>query len=185
MSRAGFVLVGGKSSRMGRDKALLPFGGKVLAQHIATLVQAAAGSSTLIGDPERYAVLGYPVRADLYPRCGPIGGIATALRITTADWNLVVACDMPALTAAVLNIMLQKLDQTDADCIVPTGISGPEPVCAVYHRRSLPHLEQAMRDGRLKMREVILDLKPELVPVPDPTVFANLNTPDDLLTLQA
>ena len=64
-SRAGFVLAGGRSSRMGRDKALLPLDGHTLVDHIAGLVQRAAGNVTLIGPPERYATLGYPVIPDL------------------------------------------------------------------------------------------------------------------------
>ncbi len=185
MSRAGFVLVGGRSSRMRRDKALLPWTGGTLAEHVAALVQAAAGSVTLIGDPVRYGSLGYAVEADHYPRCGPIGGIATALRITGADWNLVVACDMPALTRAALEVLLARAAQTSAGCVIPTGSSGPETVCAIYHRRTLSQLEQAMRDGRLKMRDVVLDLQPEFVTAPDPAVFANINTPEDLLTFKA
>src|SRR5205814_2477042 len=64
MKRAGFVLVGGKSSRMGRDKALLPFQGSTLLEHIALHVAAAAGSVTLIGEPDKYRRLGFPVLTD-------------------------------------------------------------------------------------------------------------------------
>ena len=71
--------MGGRSSRMGRDKALLPFRGGALAQSVARAVSATAGSVTLVGDPERYGGLGYAVIADIYPGEGPLGGILTAL----------------------------------------------------------------------------------------------------------
>jgi len=100
---AGFVLTGGSSLRMGRDKALLPIGGSALVERTAERVRAAAGSVTLIGAPSRYAHLGLAVAPDLIADCGPIGGLYTALKMTSADWNLVVACDMPGVTAAFLD----------------------------------------------------------------------------------
>src|SRR6058998_1400393 len=97
-SRAGFVLVGGRSSRMGRDKACLPLQGRTLLEHVAAAVAAAAGSVTLVGSPERYQNLGFRVIADSLPGCGPLGGIHTALGASPADWNLIVACDMPGIS---------------------------------------------------------------------------------------
>src|SRR5258708_4089918 len=93
----GFLLAGGRSSRMGRDKALLPFGSSTLAAHIATQIRDAAGNVTILAPPERYAHLGLPVLADAIPNCGPLGGLYTALQSTTADWNVLVACDLPRI----------------------------------------------------------------------------------------
>src|SRR5579862_7372387 len=92
---AGFVLVGGLSARMDSDKALLGVGGSTLVDQIASRVRAAAGNVTLIGPPENYASSGYNVIADRVTGCGPLGGVFTALSVTTAEWNLIVACDLP------------------------------------------------------------------------------------------
>src|ERR1700730_18212286 len=94
---AGFVLCGGRSSRMGRDKGLLPIDGRALVERTAERVRAAAGSVTLIGSPERYAHLGLPVAPDLIPDCGPIGGLYTALKMTHAEWDLLVARAIPGV----------------------------------------------------------------------------------------
>src|SRR5258708_38261336 len=82
MRHAGFVLVGGKSSRMGRDKALLAWNGATLAQHAARIVAEVCGSTALVGDPVRDGSLGYPVFADRFPGCGPIGGGAAPLWVS-------------------------------------------------------------------------------------------------------
>src|SRR4051812_45370219 len=135
VSRAGYVLAGGRSSRMGRDKALLPFRGGGLAESIARSVRLAAGSAVVVGRAE---LAGYPAIPDIYPGEGPLGGILTALRHSRAYWNLIVACDMPELTPAFLAELLDAADNADADALLPAGPSGRlEPLCAVYHRRAL------------------------------------------------
>ena len=180
MRHTGFVLVGGKSSRMGRDKALLHWNGTTLAQHAARIVAEACGGAALVGDPTRYGSLGYRVFADRFPGCGPIGGIATALTVSNADWSLVTGCDMPALTAETLRGLLSETARTGGECIVPLGASGPEALCAVYHRACLPKLEKAISGGRFRMRDVVKELQPRFIAGMDPAMFANLNTPEDL-----
>jgi len=178
MRWAGFVLTGGRSSRMGEDKALLLFDGAPLLKHQADVVREAAGSVALIGDPARYSQLGYPAYPDRTPGCGPAGGIATALSLGAADWNLVVACDMPRLNAPVLRLLLNKTDNSGAWSIVPIGPGGePEPLGAVYHAACGPVLDRAIRGKRFKMRDLVRELKPLYVTGIDPACFANANTP--------
>lgn len=179
MRHTGFVLVGGKSSRMGRDKALLPWNGTTLAQHMAKVVAEAAGSAALIGDSAHYRSLGYPVFPDRFPGHGPISGIATALAISPAEWSLITACDMPILTAGTLRLLLDETAVTDRKCIIPLGPTGPEPSCAVYHRECLPALEAAISEARFRMRDVVTELDARYVAGIDPHCFANLNTPED------
>src|SRR5271155_5483314 len=92
---SGFVLAGGRSSRMGRDKTLLPVKGGTLIQQVAWSVLHAAGDVTIVAPPERYAALGSPVIADRLPGCGPLGGGFSSLSTPHSDWNLIAACDMP------------------------------------------------------------------------------------------
>ena len=180
MLRAGFVLVGGKSTRMGRDKALLPWSGRTLAEHVAGTVARVVPRVALIGAPERYNGLGYEVQADLFPNCGPIGGIATALKVSPAEWNLVVACDMPAISEVQLQMLLAAAERSNGNCVIPVSESGPEPVCAVYHQRCLPALEDAIAARRFRMRDVVHELRADLIAVADPGFARNVNTPEDL-----
>src|SRR6516162_9227963 len=103
---SAFILSGGASSRMGRDKGLLKISGQPLIVRIARLAEPLVSSVVIVGPPERYGTLGLRVIAD---RAfgdrgensilqGPLAGIATALAATSTPWNLILACDLPYLT---------------------------------------------------------------------------------------
>jgi len=165
---------------MGRDKALLPFRGTTLVEHVAQTVREATGSVALIGDPDRIGHLGLPVFADQVSSCGPASGIYTALELTQTDWNLIVACDMPAVSVEILRqLLLQAETTTERNCIAATGRSGqPEPLCAVYHRRCLPALARAIENGQVRMRDLVGEIGASLMPVPS-WALANVNTPGE------
>jgi molybdenum cofactor guanylyltransferase len=185
MQASGFVLAGGGSTRMGRNKALLPFHGMTLVEHIAGIVREAAGSVTLIGDPGQLGYLGLPVIPDQIAGRGPAGGIETALTMTTTDWNLIAGCDMPGLTCDILLRLLGRAALTTTNCVAAAVSDGePEPLCAVYHRRCLPVVDRAIRENRLKMKNLLAELGAELVPV-DPAAIANANTPGEWAEFEA
>ena len=183
MSHAGFVLVGGASTRMGRDKALLPFRNTVLADHVASQVEAAADSATLVGDPEQYAHLGRPVIPDLRAGRGPLGGIEAALAASAADWNLIVACDMPGISVPVLIALLEEAIHSESDCVLPqSGSRLPEPLCAVYHRRCLPAIVCALDKNLNKVTDSLSELRVKHWKAPETGWDNNLNTPEDWQT---
>jgi molybdopterin-guanine dinucleotide biosynthesis protein A len=177
-------LVGGRSSRMGRDKALLPFRGGALAQSVARVVCEAAGSATLIGDPGRYSALGYAVIPDLYPGEGPLGGILTALSNSAnqnlAEWNLIVACDMPQLDVEMLRGLIRIASGCEADALLPVGPAGrPEPLCALYHRRCLAAFEGIFATGIRKVTTALETVRTMRLPVAEVSCFQNVNTPEE------
>jgi molybdopterin-guanine dinucleotide biosynthesis protein A len=179
MEASGFVLAGGKSSRMGRDKATLPYGGATLAFHMAALVRQAVGTVAILGDPERYGALGYPVYPDVVPGCGPMGGVFTALSVTSTDWNLIAACDMPSLSSTIFRTLLERASKSRAECVAASGPSGePEPLCAVYHRDCLPALQREIEDKRFRMKVLLTELRTETVSVAS-LALVNLNTPEE------
>jgi len=179
-SRAGFVLVGGRSSRMGRDKARLPLHGKTLVEHVASAVAEAAGSVTLVGAPDRYQSLGFPILPDSRPGAGPLAGIHTALSASRADWNLIAACDMPVISAPFLQSLLAAAESSAADCLIPSGASGlPEPLCAVYHSRCRAAIQAALDRGVRKVMDGLAGLRIATRSVPDSDWFRNVNTPEE------
>ncbi len=162
---------------MGSNKALLPYRGSTLVQHAAEAVRQAAGSVALIGDPAAFRALDYAVYPDRWPGCGPLGGVFTALSVSQHEWSLVVACDMPGISADALKTLIGRAAGSRARVVAGAEPGGdPEPLCAVYHCGCLPELARAIRDKRLKMRDLLLELGVDVQPLDHPALV-NVNTP--------
>jgi molybdenum cofactor guanylyltransferase len=178
MRAAGFVLVGGRSLRMGQDKALLQRSSGLLVEEVAEQVRAAAGSVALIGDPQRYRHLSYECLPDRHPGLGPLAGIEAALLSRRGDRNLVVACDMPGLQSAWLRRLLAESSETDSLCTVLVDGDGViHPLCAVYRSDCFPAIQSAIRERRLKLQDVVDELAPRMVAISQPV--SNVNTPEE------
>jgi molybdenum cofactor guanylyltransferase len=192
VSTAGFILAGGKSSRMGVDKGLLEIAGVPMIARAARLVESAVGSPVvLVGTPEKYRGLGLRAIADDWPGCGPLGGIATALRASGAEWNLIVACDLPYLTREWLQYLLQRACDSAEEAVVarnltPANRRGAEPLCAMYHKGGEPELRRALQRGVRKVTDGLAELRVEMIEPAkwkgfdsDGLLFKNVNTPAD------
>jgi molybdopterin-guanine dinucleotide biosynthesis protein A len=165
---------------MGQDKAMLPVGSGVLITRIAGVVAAAAGSVALVGDPARYSETGFSVIADLYPGFGPVGGIVTALSNSSAEWNLVVACDMPGVTVEFLASLLAVAAGSEAQCVIPVTPDGRQhPLCAVYRRSALAVLTAAVDRDIHRLLSAIKALSIHFLHVPVHDGLINVNTPDE------
>lgn len=187
-----FILSGGSSSRIGADKALLELAGQPLLLRAARLLDPLVASVTVIGDPTRYASLGLAVVPDDMAGLGPLGGIATALRISAMPWNLVVACDLPYLTAAWLEFLVARALASRADALLPESDRGPEPLCAMYHARCAPAISAALERGVRKVTDGLAGLVIETLPPvawkafdSGGGLFKNMNSPDDYAEARA
>ena len=187
MDRAwtGVILVGGRSSRMGRDKALMEFEGRTLLDRTIQLLRPHVREVLVIGDPAKYAPAHATVRPDGQPGKGPLGGVVTALACARYDRLLVLACDMPAINDRLLVQLKRELDR-GSDIVVPRHEGSTEPLAAAYHRRAIDALEECLRNDVLKMSEAIARAKHDhldIVPGTDgwpPDLFRNINAPGDL-----
>lgn len=159
---------------MGRDKARLPFRGATLLEAVRAAVLSAAGSAVVVGRPD---LGGIP---DLYPGEGPLGGILTALHHTSAEWNLVAACDLPELTADLLRGLLDAAEAQACDALLPHPPGGlPEPLCAVYHRSALPAIEARFQQGVRKVTLAVEGLRVVHLEIGEALHFQNVNTLED------
>jgi molybdenum cofactor guanylyltransferase len=207
-----FILAGGKSSRMGRDKTLLELEGEPLVQRAANLVRPLVSEVTLVISappslaPEgtnRDSTFGLPTVADNWPDAGPLGGIATALAAATSPWCLILACDMPFLTAEWLAFLLGRIDQIESqttasqngressqqfDVIIPETSRGLEPLCAVYRSKCAPTVATELNRGVRKVTDAFANLNLKRISESewrhfsiDGNLFGNLNSWQDYL----
>ena len=184
---AGFILAGGRSSRMGRDKAMLEIDGVTMLDRAVRLERSAGISAAVVGSPAEFARR-RDIRtiADDWPGAGPLGGIATALRARHAAWNLVIACDMPYLTKQWLEFLLQRAGMANVEAIVPMNTGGAEPLCAAYHQHAEPAIRQALKNGIRKVTDALAQLQIDYVERgewkafdSDGLLFKNMNRPAD------
>ena len=183
---AGFILVGGASSRMGVNKALLEISGASLLHRTARLLQPLVTDVTVIGPPEFYSQMGLRILPDDRPGLGPLGGIATALRVSSSPWNLIVGCDLPYLTGEWLHFLLRRALASSADALLPETARGPEPLCAIYNRRCLASILAAIERNNLKITQGLSACVVESIPQAEwkafdsgGRLFKNMNVPAD------
>jgi molybdopterin-guanine dinucleotide biosynthesis protein A len=182
----GFILVGGKSRRMGSDKARLQWAGKPLALRAAELLAPHVRDVTLLGQTERYADLGLTVLPDAWPDRGPLGAICTGLLNASCEWSIFLACDLPLLSDRVIRLIAAHAINTNSDAVVPHIFGGWQPLCAAYRSSCRVAFEKALDEGRLSIQNLLREIKvdaltPEIMANAgiDSNEFANINTPQD------
>ena len=185
MSVSAAIMAGGKSRRMGQDKAWIELDGEPLIERVADVLGQVADEVIVVANEPRYASLGLRVVKDQYPDGGALGGIATGVGAATHDTVLVAACDMPFLSADVWRMLLGHAGE--ADVVIPRVGGEYETLHALYTKACLPHMARALAENRLRViaffdqvRVLAID-EPELRAVdPDLRSFTNVNTPEEL-----
>lgn len=149
-----FVLAGGLSTRMGRDKALIELGGRPLIEHALGKLRGLGFSPRIVGSREDLAVFA-PVIPDIHPQAGPLGGIEAALAASDSTQNLFLAVDLPWLPAQFLRWMIDRAEETDALATIPRLQGQPQPLCAVYSSALLPHAQAALAAHDAKVTNAV------------------------------
>ena len=184
---AAFILAGGKSTRMGTDKAFITLDGRTLLARALDSARSVATDVQIVGDPEKFAAFG-PVVEDIFRGCGPLGGIHAALRASRMNLNLILAVDLPFVSPQLLQYLVTRArNAPDALVTVPHSRSGWQPLCAVYRPQFADFAENALRKGRYKIDVLFDESRAEVIEEGDfesagfPTnMFRNLNTPEEL-----
>lgn len=180
-----FVLAGGKSSRMGADKALLEVAGKTLLQRTLELARAVSEDVRIVGARAKFKEFA-PVVEDKYSNRGPLGGIHSALASTTSDCNLILAVDLPFLEKRFLQHLVTEALASDAVVTLPRAGGGLQPLCAVYRREFAVLAEQALAAGRNKIDTLFAQTSVRIMEEDELARFAfsaamfdNLNTQEE------
>jgi molybdopterin-guanine dinucleotide biosynthesis protein A len=196
----GFVLAGGASTRMGRDKALLEIGGRPLVEIALCLLRGMGVEPRICGtrpDLARFAV----VVPDNHPGCGPLAAIEAALSVSGSELNVFLPVDVPLLPGFFLRWMMERAEATKTVATIPLLAGRAQPLCAVYSRRLLHGIQDAIAAGQYKMMAAIASaagllgeridqfevesvaaaLIPKIWPACPPVQqwFRNINTPED------
>ena|SRR5271157_1292141 len=196
LSRVGFLLAGGKSSRMGAntDKAFLDFAGQTLLDRALGVMGAVCGRVTIVGDPAKFAKFGSVV-ADIFPGCGPLGGIHAALVHSSAELNLMLAVDMPFVSSELLAFLFAAAaaehNASHAMVTIPRTSRGLQPLCAIYRRDFSAVAEQALRAGKYKIDAAFSSVPVRVIEERELVTagyseqsFFNVNTPQDRLAAE-
>lgn len=184
----GFILAGGKSQRMGRDKAFVLLQGRTLLTRALELARGVAGEVRIVGDRAKFAAFA-PVVEDVFPGCGPLAGIHAALRASQTDLNLMLAVDLPLIPPELLQYLVARARAASAIVTVARTNEDWQPLCAVYRREFANTAEQALRAGKYKIVPLFASNCTQLVSEEElahagfsADIFRNVNTPEELVS---
>ena len=172
---------------MGADKAFVEFQGRTLLARSLELARSVSADVRIVGSRDKFALFA-PVVEDEFRHCGPLGGIHAALRASQADINLILAVDMPFLSRAFLEYLIEQArGAPDAIVVVPRCDGGSQPLCAIYRREFAAAAENALRAGQNKI-DLLFEMVHTRVIAQNElenagftsNMFRNLNTPEEL-----
>ena len=182
-----FILAGGKSTRMGTDKAFVELDGRTLLSRALDLARSVTPDIRIVGDPAKFSPFA-PAVEDIFPNSGPLGGIHAALRSSHTDLNLILAVDVPFVSPALLQYVIMRARNSASATVTLAQADGRwQPLCAVYRKRFAVAAEQSLRAGHNKIdkvfevttTQVIAEAELEAAGFPA-MMFRNLNTQKEL-----
>jgi molybdenum cofactor guanylyltransferase len=184
---SAFILAGGKSTRMGVDKAFLEWNGRSLLARALDLARSVARDVRIVGSRKKFAEFA-PVVEDGFLDCGPLAGIHAALRASATELNLMLAVDMPFVSVASLRYLIgHARSAAEAAVIVAKTRGRWQPLCAIYRPEFAVVAENALRAGQNKIGRLFDQVPVRVIEEKELkdagfsfNIFRNLNTPDDL-----
>ena len=180
----GYILAGGKSTRMGEDKGLMELHNKPVIEYVINQLKPAVNNIVIVSNNKEYAKFGYEVIEDIIRNIGPSAGIHTVLCHSKTERNFVVSCDMPFITTDSIEYLINESE--GSQITIPVYKDKYEPMYAVYSKECLAQWEQLIRQGTYKMMDIInhfnvYKINVEDNPVFPNSIFLNINTKEDLM----
>ena len=179
------VLAGGRSSRMGRDKAMLQFAGETLLERALRNARHAAGCVLISGSRALYGGYGEVVE-DVYPDRGPLGGVHAGLAASATELNLVLSVDMPRMSAEFLTWLSAEARSGEQLITIPRAMGELQPLCGIYRKELAELVERSLRAGLNKVGRLFSLAPTRIVSEAEileagftPEMFTNVNTPEE------
>ena len=156
------ILCGGKSTRMGRPKAFLPYRGGLMITHIIDLVTKLFSEVLLVtNEPEQFDGLEIDIVKDIIPHRGPLGGVLSGLLIAGHYHSFVIACDMPFIDAGLITKMVEK--GYDKDVLILKHEKGIEPLVGIYSKNCITALEESLFSGKTDLRDFAENIRAQVL----------------------
>ncbi|MDX2196905.1 MAG: NTP transferase domain-containing protein [Cytophagales bacterium] len=179
----GYILAGGKSSRMGTDKGMLAYGQHTMAAHIAATLSKCDIEVYIVSNHYDQNSIQYPIIKDIIPNLGPAGGIYSALIHTDSAHNVILSCDTPFITMDSLLYITNKYIPTYDTCVA-TENNKIHPLFGIYHKNCAEYFELCLKNNELKLQNIIKSLNCQYIDMSmyahsANNIFLNINTPDD------
>lgn len=185
-SISGFVQAGGKSQRMGQNKALLKLAGlKLIEYSIKSLTPIVSQIGIITSTPEAYSDLNIPSYPDIWPGLGPLAGIYAALEYSKNDYVLSLACDMPFISTDLLSLLIESTENHQV--CVPLDVQGQlQPLCAIYHKSCKPVILELINQVKYAPKALFPLVKTQTISFEQFAhlagaryFFENINSPED------
>ena len=177
-----YILCGGKSSRMGRDKGLAMLQEKHFIDHIISGINEVSKEIVLVTQNSEYSRFGLPIVNDHYKDKGPLGGIHAALKHTKQERILILSCDIPLLDASVLKRLIAE--KKTADIIFAETATNWHPLIGIYSKRILKNLEAHLEKDQLRLFDFIKTNNYRALNFTEKRAFTNINTPEVLARVE-
>lgn len=186
MHITGIILAGGKSLRMGTDKALLEINGQPLLQRAIDYCRPWCQTILVSSNDQEHKMFGCETVPDEIQNCGPLGGIYSCLQKSETDWNFVLSTDAPFVEPAFFSFLVSA--SGNYDVVVPCHNGGVEPLIALYHKRCSPEIAKCLKTGHFKMQDFFKTVNTCFIGSQSwvdqyPRIFFNLNRPEDFLAI--
>lgn len=178
----GYILAGGKSSRMGADKGLLLFEGKAMIEYVINQMLPVFDNLVIVSNNPEYEKFGLKVIPDLIKEIGPAGGIYTALHHSNAKLNFIVSCDMPFVTQEAIEFVVNNTNESQIVLLENKGKI--EPLFGVYSKECEENWLQLIEQNQIKLQDMVLQFKLKTIPIENKEIFKesffrNINTQED------
>lgn len=174
------ILAGGKSERMGTDKAFIDFNGQSFIESSIGAIKPLCDRIIILGDPTKYAHLGLEVIPDLIINSGPLAGLYTGLSASTSEINMVLSCDIPLIESPLLEKLLKEYD-THLDALVCESNKRLNPLVGIYHKRTASLAKQQLENHQRSMMKFLDRLNYKSLEFKDEAhCLKNINTPLEL-----
>ena len=186
----GIILSGGRSLRMGENKAFIKIEGLPIIQRITSLFKQLFQEVIIVtNEPQLFRTLDSKIYVDIIPNKGALGGLYTGIYYSFFKYSFCVACDMPLINKSLVEFLIDNIK--DVDVIVPRTMDGLQPLHALYSKNCLTPIKETIAQGKYKILDFYSRVKVRIVEEkdfihldPSKASFINVNTPDELISIR-